>query len=180
MCEAPPHSGKVCCEPMSGVNGSKAPMRCRRFAACCGAPSLLGILLPLLSACGGASDTKVVDCWLLESSQLAAAAQDGYCTDAFARYVEETAPETEYVMTGFAPGQGSRSSSDSAAGGVVGGASSGRGDGDGDGSNDGASGGGANGSGDSGGVGGAGAGDSFNIGIGGNPHGHRIENPRSR
>src|SRR5690554_3492576 len=45
-----------------------------------------------LAGCGGKPETQMVDCWLLEPTQLAAAAEDGQCLDAFARYVEETEP----------------------------------------------------------------------------------------
>src|SRR5690606_3407008 len=120
--------------------------RRRYLSSTCIGPLTAALAAGLLAGCAGESETQVVDCWLLEPAQLVAAAEDGQCLDAFARYVEEVAP----TAGGAAPVSGGEGGPAGPSGGAVAGVGDTGGDGSGAGSTDGGAGPGDAGTGNSG------------------------------
>src|SRR5689334_11292353 len=55
--------------------------------------ALLGSVSLVFAGCTPARQSRVIDCWELPTAALTAAAQQGQCTDAFARYIESVEPQ---------------------------------------------------------------------------------------
>src|SRR4051794_37931116 len=55
--------------------------------------ALLGSVSLAFAGCAPARQSRVIDCWELPTAALAAAAQQGQCTDAFGRYIESIEPQ---------------------------------------------------------------------------------------